>query len=417
MYAKLSQIALGVSLLLPSTTAQNILSDPGTYGPSPEIVHLYYEEWPTGIAVSKTGRKFSNYPPALDPTDQQYTVAELKSNNTEVPYPSAAMNLPPGGRINMTTVPATGANYQNYLIGVQSVVIDPADRLWILDTGRVATPNGTMVPASYGGPKLIGINLTNDTIFQTIVFGPDAAPSDSYLNDIRFDLSPTLSGSSGKGIAYVTDSSPEGRNALVVVDLGTGQAWRHLLNIPAVSATQGFVPTVWGQTIYTNGTNGQPIGNVNFGADGITLSADGTTLYFSSTGGRQLYSVPTARLRDRSAYSEILAQASVLYLGEKGLSDGFESDSAGNIYVGDIEANAIATYDAMTGIVSTFVRDPRFSWTDTMSVGADGYLYFTENQLWRGPAYQGGVERRVKPYVLFRVPCKGNGTKIQQSAP
>ena len=55
---------------------------------------------------------FSNYPPALDPTDQAYTIAELKSNNTETPYPSAAFNSPPGGRINYTTYPPTGANYQ-----------------------------------------------------------------------------------------------------------------------------------------------------------------------------------------------------------------------------------------------------------------------------------------------------------------
>lgn len=29
----------------------------------------------------------------------------------------------------------------------------------------------------------------------------------------------------GQGVAYITDSSQEGRNALVIVDLGTGKAW------------------------------------------------------------------------------------------------------------------------------------------------------------------------------------------------
>jgi hypothetical protein len=88
---------------------------------------------------------FSNYPPALDPTDTKYTVAELTSNNTETPYPNAGINSPPGGSINYTTTPPTGAIYQNYLIGVQPVDIDPTDRLWILDTGRAATPNSTIV--------------------------------------------------------------------------------------------------------------------------------------------------------------------------------------------------------------------------------------------------------------------------------
>ena len=103
----------------------------------------------------------------------------MKGNNTETPYPSAEINSPPGGAINYTTTPATGANYENYFIGVQSVVIDPKDRLWILDTGRAAMQNGTNVPASVGGPKLIGINLQNDTIFKTIVFPPNVAYADS----------------------------------------------------------------------------------------------------------------------------------------------------------------------------------------------------------------------------------------------
>ncbi len=324
------------------------------------------------------------------------------------------INSPPGGRINYTTYPPTGAADPNYLTGVQSVVIDPADRLWILDTGRVSTSKG-MLNAAYGGPKLIGVNLTTDTIFKTIVFTPDAAPPTSYLNDVRFDLTANLT-ASGQGVAYISDSSPEGTTAVVIVDLGTGKAWRHLKAIPPTEPSQGFVPTVWGQPVYTNGSNGTPIGNVNFGIDGVAISADGATFYFSTTGGRKLYSVPTARLRDNGPYSEILARASVQDLGEKGFSDGLESDTNNNIYCGDMEANQINIYHPDTGIVTQFTRDPRFSWTDTMSVATDGYIYFTENQLWRLPLFQ-GVDLRVKPYVLFRAKLPGNGTKITQPAP
>lgn len=129
--------------------------------------------------MSRSGRMFSNYPPALDPMNTAYTVAELFSNNTERPYPSAAINNPPGGRINNTVFPPTGAGTADYFVGVQSVVIDPADRLWVLDTGRVANQNGTQLTAAYGGPKLVGIDLTTDTIFNTIIFDPMAAPADS----------------------------------------------------------------------------------------------------------------------------------------------------------------------------------------------------------------------------------------------
>lgn len=119
--------------ILSLTSSQNIASDPGHSGAALELVHLYNDLYPQGIAVSSTGRKFSNYARSLDPNNTAYTVAELVTNTTERAYPSAEINSPPGGAINYTTDPPTGANYPNYLIGVQSVVIDPKDRLWVLD--------------------------------------------------------------------------------------------------------------------------------------------------------------------------------------------------------------------------------------------------------------------------------------------
>lgn len=58
-----------------------------------------------GIAVSAAGRKFTSYPSSLDANNTKYSVAELTSNDTETPYPSAEINAPPGGSINYTTSP------------------------------------------------------------------------------------------------------------------------------------------------------------------------------------------------------------------------------------------------------------------------------------------------------------------------
>lgn len=411
MGLSLIQLTTLLTLLSPAIS-QNLASDPGRSGAALEIVHLYNDLYPQTIAVSATGRKFSNYARSLDPANIAYTVAELVTNTTERAYPSAEINSPPGGAINYTTHPPTGVNYPNYLIGVQSVVIDPADRLWILDTGRAATPEGVNVPSTPGGPKLIGIDLTNDTIFRTILFPPTVAYSDSYLNDIRFDLRPAVT-ASGRGIAYITDSSQEGRNGIVIVDLGTGESWRHLDNTPEVRAERGFLPFIWGEVVYTLPPPGQIINYAgNFGADGIALSADGETLFWSAVGSRTLYSIPTERLRDRSPTSEILAQASVVSRGQKGISDGLETDSNGLIYAGNFEDNAINVYNPGNGTVQVFARDPTIAWTDSLAVAADGYVYFTENQLWRTAAYYPGTDRRVKPYVLYRAKCPGNGTKV-----
>jgi sugar lactone lactonase YvrE len=247
---------------------------------------------------------------------------------------------------------------------VQSIVLDPLNRLWILDTGRAQTPNGTLVAASHGGPKLVAVSLSNDSVIQTIVFPPTVAFPDSYLNDVRFDLRPSLT-ASGLGVAYITDSSLEGRNGIIVVDLGTGESWRHLDGTPEVRPERGFIPFVWGTPLYQIPSPGQPLSTIAFGADGIALSASGDELFWGPTGGRCLFSIPTERLRDRGQTSEILAQAAVVNRGQRGTSDGFETDSNGLVYIGNMEANAVATYDPGNGTLSTFVRDPRISWCDT----------------------------------------------------
>jgi sugar lactone lactonase YvrE len=313
---------------------------------------------------------FSNYPAGLDSnntntgTNSKYAVAELLSGNTETPYPNAEINNPPGGAINYTTTPPSSANYQNYLIGVQSVVLDPLDRLWILDTGRVQTADGTLLLASHGGPKLVAVDLATNAVTQTIVFPSTVAFPDSYLNDVRFDLRPSLT-ATGKGVAYITDSSSEGRNGLVVVDLGSGASWRHLDNIPEVSAERGFVPYVWGQPLYYIPGPGMPLTTVPLGSDGIALSADGEDLYFGPVGGRGLYSVATARLRDRGQSSELLAQGAVRNHGQRGVSDGFETDTNGFIYAGNMEQNQIGFFNPENGTMTPLVRDARISWVDT----------------------------------------------------
>ena len=205
------------------------------------------------------------------------------------------------------------------------------------------------------------------------------------LNDIRFDLRPIIT-ASGQGVAYITDSSMEGRNGILIVDLGTGESWRHLDGVPQVHPEFGFVPFIWGEVVYAMPRQGMPITFGRFGADGIALSADGETLYSTAFGTRYLYSIPTARLRDRSITSETMAEASVVSHGQKGVSDGLETDSNGFIHAGNLEDNSVVIFEPANGTVSVFSRDPRFGWIDSFSVAPDGYIYFTLNQLWRTPA-------------------------------
>ncbi|KAI0201202.1 major royal jelly protein-domain-containing protein [Astrocystis sublimbata] len=394
-----------------SASASDIrfISDPGVYGPPLEVVHAYYGQWPTGVAVSSTGRIFSNFP-GLDRdnvynvSNNVYQVAEHTSLTTEVAYPSLEINHPPGGAINYTTTPFTSAKHQNHLIGVQTVVIDSLDRLWILDSGRVVqASDGKLLSAAYGGPKLVSIDLTSNKVFKTIVFPSDVAAPDSYLNDVRFDLRPGVT-ASGKGIGYITDSSAQGHNAIIVVDLDTGESWRHLGLTGSVGAESQFLSFIWGKPAYYMESSNSPLTTNPTGSNGIALSADGETLYFGPYSSRYMYSVPTARLRDRSSTSELLAQQSVVNHGQKGASGGFETDSNNLIYVGNSELNAINIFNPANGTVSLFLRDPRINWVDTMFAATDGYLYFTSNQLLEA--------EKKRPFGLFRAPLPNGGKKV-----
>ena len=350
-------------------------------------------------------------------TPNKYQVAELLSNGTQVPYPSAECNSPPGGALNSSTFPPTSASYVDYLIGVQSVVVDSNNTLWILDTGRVIDPSSKMLlPSVPGGPKLVEVDLATNAVTRTYTFPVNVAYQDSYLNDVRVDRTQGLSNldSNGtQGVAYITDSSTEGRNGLIVVDLTSGNSWRHLDGDPRVRPLVEVTPYVWGQPLFYSGNpQTTPYSHVPFGSDGIALGADGADLYFTSVAGRYLYSISTSALRNHSPTSELLAQGEVRNRGEKGLSDGMETDSNGYIYAGNVEQEAVVIFFPKNGTQTTFVRDPRINWVDTMAVGWDGSLYFTVNQLHLSSSFLPGTDRRQYPYVLFKAPLPDGGTKI-----
>ena len=81
------------------------------------------------------------------------------------------------------------------------------------------------------------------------------------------------------------------------------------------------------------------------------------------------------------------------------------------IYAGNVEQEAIVSYFPSNGTTSVFVRDPRINWIDTMSVGWDGYLYFTVNQLYLSSSFYPGTDRRAHPYVCFKARLPEGGVK------
>ncbi|GHF54028.1 sugar lactone lactonase YvrE [Deinococcus metalli] len=343
-----------------------------------EVVATFGGAMPTGVTVSHTGRIFVNFPKWGD--DVQFTVAEVRDGQP-VAYPDQATN---------DTDPDDPAAA---LVSVQSVVVDPADRLWILDTG-----SPMFQPTQYGGPKLVCVDLATDQVVQKILFPQDVALPTSYLNDVRFDLR-----RGEAGMAFITDSAQQGPNGLIVVDLASGESWRKLHDHPSTKPQdlKDFLPLVEGRP-FLEQKDGEVQQGAGMGSDGIAISADGSRLYYCPLGSRRLYSVSTDALADR-ALPDTEVSAAIRDEGDRGgASDGLESDAAGYIYSGNYEHNSILR--RRDGEVwETVVHDPRLLWPDTLSVATDGYLYVTANQLHRQARYHGGQDLRRKPYSLFRI--------------
>ena len=334
---------------------------------------------PTGVTISHQGRVFVNFPRWGDHV--LFTVAEIR-NGRAFAYPDEPQN------VSNTT------NLAEALISVQSVVVDPADRLWILDTG---SPN--FQPTQYGGPKILCVDLETDQVIKKILFPQDVTLPTTYLNDVRFDLR-----QGRDGVAYITDSSQKGPNGIIIVDLFSGESWRQLNDHPSTKAESihTFMPVLEGRPFIQRQQDGSVTPAADMGVDGIAISADGERLYYCPLASRSLYSVKTGALRDRSI-SKMDMWANVINEGDKGgASDGLESDNSGTVYCTNYEDNAIFRRNT-EGVYDTVVHDPRLLWPDTLSLATDGYLYVTANQLHRRARYNGGNDMRVKPYCLFRI--------------
>lgn len=400
----------------------SLLQDKGVLGPPIEVVHYYYDQWPIGLAVLPGQEILACYTRG----DYPYTLGKVVNITAEEAYPTSELNLPVDAiwdhAVSNITGYAFGSNSSDHLINVQALYQSPDGDVWVLDTGRptVTTSDGSSVIAyaQVGGPKLIRL-AANGTFDRVYTFPGNVHYPSSSMNDVRFDMRRNVT-ESGKGIAYIVDSSDEGRNGFIVLDLGTGKSWRRLTQHPSTLHVYGNRPSYLGQPFYQI-TKGQSRDFTLEGFDGLALSPDGEWAYYAPLNSNYLYRVPTAYLRvDDSGpnpqRAETDASDNVHNLGQKGSqTNGFEADTNGIIYQAAPEQNAILAYDPATKRMQTFVRDPRLAWVDSIVIADDGYLYGNVNQLFNQKSWQNGTDERQKPGFMFRAKLPNGGTRITQS--
>lgn len=329
-----------------------------------EIVANFSQMQVTGIAVSRRGRVFVNFPAWSD--DHTMSVAEIVNGKPQ-PYPNVEWNQ--------------AGSPNEHFVCVQSVYVDESDSLWVLDP---AAPK--MKEIVQGGPKLVKIDLVKNQVVQTIRFGPEIAPAKSYLNDVRVDVKTST--------AYITDS---GLGAIVVVDLLSGEARRLLSGNGVTHAQKDFKLQVNGRALL--GEDGQP---PQIHSDGLALDPLHGFLYFHALTGRTLYRVPTAALRN-ARLTESQLSDKVEPLLETPPPDGMVMGTDGMLYLTDVEHSAINRFDPETKKLSPVIADGRLSWPDSLAWGPQGTLYVTCSQIQSMPRFNRGRSLHSVPYQVFKV--------------
>ncbi len=326
---------------------------------------------PSGVAVSRSGRLFVNFPYWNDRPDM--AVAEIRSDGSIVPYPNHLWD---------DWDRRSGPTALTSFVCAQALYVDEHDHLWILDSGNPRHQSGVVT----AGPKLFRIDLATDTIVQVYFF--DSAREltrDSYLTDVRVDTA--------AGVAYMSDA---GRGGLYVYDLATRRGRTVLLADDSTKAEPGVEPRVGAETWRTWW------GRVpRLHVSSLALSPDRRWLYYHGPTTRRLHRVPTDKLRDPRVSDDALAAAVENLGGIDSTVDALWFNRSGDLYLAAIEKDAIYRRRP-DGRFEPFVADQRLQWPDALALGPDGYLYITASMRHLRSPYRAG-DQRDQPFYILKV--------------
>lgn len=332
-----------------------------------------------GLHFDKSGSAYVSTPRLLSP-DAPATLSILDLNVN-------------GGPARLTAFPTTAGNAINgpvasSLRNVLGFHVDQRNGwLWALDMGFVA--GETEAPA--GAQKLLVFDIKSGKTLKSIPLDSVADRKGSFLNDIAVDEK--------RKIAYISDSgfrsAPNNLAGIIVAEFASARVRRVLHQHPTVQIEADT-------KVYAHGEEVWPNNPLLVAINGIALSPDTETLYWTVTAGTQLHAMPTAVLRNfRSSESKIAA--AVRKLGKvDGNTDGIVTDRRGNLYITDVTHNGIARFDASRKHIKLIASDPGVFWPDTITVGPNEDLFFTASNL--NNHFAGTIKDGQERYEIWRLP-------------
>lgn len=351
--------------------AENIEQPARYHSESLETVATFGEYQPIGLSVSSDNRVFVSFPNRGNA--YEFGLTEIVDGEKK-PFPNAAWN-------------EKTEQSDTYFQSVQDLFVDANDDLWVLDSKPAPRSNifgGASKEEAEGYFKLIRFDIKTGEAKKIYHFN-DLDKTVSALNDVRVDTK--------RAKAYLSDP---GQAAIVVLDLETGISRSVLKNTPFTKAKDDIVLSYEGHEMRSE--NGTPFSS---SVNGIALGKDFTYFYFKPINDKHLYRIEAEKLADPALDDAALA-ASVVDLGEVGITHGLVEGPEGNVYLTTSEDYSISYIDP-AGKLHTLVQDSRLIWPDSLGTGSDGYLYFSCAQLQREAQWNNGVNKIEYPYAVYRV--------------
>ncbi len=318
---------------------------------------------PGMVAVGPTGRVFFTYHPFHRPQDHtEHLVFEWVDN---MAVPVAPLHA-------------------DRLHGVFGITVDARGWLWLVRPGAMER-RSTEVLALHPD--------TGDIEFE-YVFPKGAA---GFAQDLRVSADGARVFLADTGLLRFTSAS------LIVVDTRTRS--HHI----ALEDHKSTAPQNWVMR-RTDGTPyrlGHGLLTFQVGVDGLEISPDGQWLVFASMTHDSVFRVPTDLLGNPKTPESVLSEA-IEYLGPGPMSDGIALTQAGDVVLTDVENGGLARLK--DGDLRTLTQNDNVDWADSVSIGPNGDIWFTDSRLTDllGPLGEPPSASKIAsgaPYKIYRLPA------------
>lgn len=297
-----------------------------------------FSERPANLTITNEGRVFVSIHPLVNPTTKLVELTAIGSKNI---YPNKEYSFGEDSKIGATI----------------AIKADSKNNLWILDLGK---------------KQIIVWDINNNSLKNIINISPKSLKNASFLQDFVLD---------------------EKRNRLIIADMTQGD----LKSKPEPAFIVVDLKTGISKRIAQGHKSMMPDFEGGFALNPIAIDPSFTWVYFGAIHGKKVYRVPADSFEREEDVVKNIEEYAL-----KSFSDGIAVDSKENIYITDIEKQAIGVSNK-NGYKILASLPIGQTWPDGLAVANDGYVYATVNQLNKSAALNNGLEEGVAPYLIVKI--------------